>query len=239
MVRREDWIEHYCLPYDITFQINNQINFERQNIIQELLEKETTSLKIFNYFIKTYYIPMTTSINTNIFYLPKKLQENLVIPGILNIYYFMNHEKGILNQLRLQLQKEDSKIEIGKLMIKSIPLIQLYGSYFQHFKEKIETFYLLKKKFKKFSNFLKDIQENDLNLEGKSYEDLICLPYQRVCHYELFLEKLNSKTSFFHKDKINLCLAVQDIKKFKGNLNSKMKKSKETDKKSFQDIILV
>eukprot|EP01080_Neovahlkampfia_damariscottae_P006427 gene6427-10435_t len=223
MVQREDWIKHCCEYYDISYQISTQTNFEREFIIEELLEKEILFLKLFNYFIKTYYIPIVT---LKIKILPNFQQQELFIPGLLNIYYFINHQKSILNQLKKETQKEDSKIEIGKLMILSLPLFQIFGSYFQLYKQKLIKFYQLKYKFRKFSNFLRDIQENDVNLEGRSYEDLISMPFQRLCHYELFLEKLNSKTPFSHMDKINLCLSVLEIKKLKEKFNAKVDKSK-------------
>jgi hypothetical protein len=211
-------IKQTYLKYSQKYQTFQKTTSEREYIIQEMFEKEKSFNKIFNHFIKNYYLPLVNSMHSDV--LPKGFEKKLIIPGLLDIYYFLNHQHGILNQFGEILQQQDSNVEVGALFLKIIPYFQLYTPYIVHFKEIISRFYSFKKKFSSFSLFLKDSQENDVELQGKSFEDILSFPFQRMCHYELFLERLGSKTTFEHKDKVNLCLAIKEMKKVKTSVNS-------------------
>jgi hypothetical protein len=95
-------IKQAYLKYSQKYQ-KLQKSTEREFIIQEMFEKEKSFNKIFNHFIKNYYLFLVNSMHLKV--LPKGFEKKLIVPGLLDIYYFLNHQHGILNQFEEILQQ--------------------------------------------------------------------------------------------------------------------------------------
>eukprot|EP00698_Gefionella_okellyi_P024049 TRINITY_DN838_c0_g1_i1.p1 TRINITY_DN838_c0_g1~~TRINITY_DN838_c0_g1_i1.p1 ORF type:complete len:1607 (+),score=523.91 TRINITY_DN838_c0_g1_i1:73-4893(+) len=167
----------------------------RNNVVMEVLQKETNFIKFMNATVNNYITPLRIGKYKGI------LPEEKIQAIFGNLNEIINVDLVLLHELEAEC-KTPYKARIGAALLKVLPFLKAYTTYIDTFDKRSGVLNECMK-ISKFSTFLEKVRSSDV-CGGLSLPGLLIMPIQHIPRLKLLVEQLLKYTDDDHLDKLDL-----------------------------------
>jgi len=193
----------------------------REQVARELLKTEITYVGLLELFVNLFLYPLRDDCRSE----KPMMTENEVR------CVFSSSLESILECNRLLKDDITNKVDhwhynqtIGDVFRFMTEHLKLYTEYITNYNVSLSTYESLRKKNKKFDQWITE-KEKDVNLNFQKFESLLILPVQRIPRYSLLLKELLKHTSHDHDDYEELQYSLKKMENVAIYLNDKKAES--------------
>uniref|UniRef100_A0A7E4ZXQ4 Guanine nucleotide exchange factor n=1 Tax=Panagrellus redivivus TaxID=6233 RepID=A0A7E4ZXQ4_PANRE len=221
-------VAHYPFEEDSDHQIYNRIvlqppaavedvwstfkpTSERDHAIRELLETETNYVKkCLEMLMRDFYTPLKTCMATEDF---KVAFGNIAAIYKVNQSFHENLRRAVLYTLKLERRhSQDGDLSIGSVFVKTKMCFLAYAEYCAHMKFARERLDEIERKEPMTKATIERLIQTSASGCQFRLQDLLLLPFQRICKYGLLLMKIIENTDMADPDRESLIEGLEAAK---------------------------
>ncbi|KAJ5074647.1 faciogenital dysplasia protein [Anaeramoeba ignava] len=199
-------------------KLQHQNSTKRKEITLELFQTENSYIKFLDILINKIMNPLQSE------GIISEKERKLIFDGLDVIFAY---QKEFHKELEPVIKEWNIKTCIGELIIRKISYFRSYISYINNYENSIQCVANLRKKNRRFREFLNESQTQNQNL---SIESLLIMPIQRLPRYVLLLEDLFKNTPKNHPDYEHLKKALTEMKATTTKLNDEKSEREKQEK---------
>ncbi|EGG23389.1 pleckstrin domain-containing protein [Cavenderia fasciculata] len=192
----------------------------RHNIVKEILSTEEIYVKNLAHLSKNYFEPIqenAAKLNIKHEHLKQMFS---------NIEVIKNYNNKFLEDLKPIIENWSHFQKIGHIFSQFILLLKVYTQYVKEYTQSYEILNNNRKNNSKFESFIAEKEA----IDGKSINDYLILPVQRIPRYTLLLADLVKNTWKDHKDYNDLTESLKTMQEVATYVNEKKREAENIQK---------